>query len=42
MLASKLGHAEIVRLLLRYNADFKMADKVGRTALCEAILNNHK
>lgn len=40
--ASITGHAEVVRLLLEYGADFEMKDSRGLTALRLAVANGHE
>lgn len=42
MLASKSGHLENVRLLLRHGAQIDVQDETGHTALYHAIFNQHE
>lgn len=41
MLAARHGWAEVVRLLLEYNADLDVTAKYGLSALMLAVVNHH-
>ncbi len=41
MLAARHGWAEVVRLLLEYNADLDITAKYGLSALMLAVVNHH-